>query len=295
MKAIPFYHVDVFSPEPLSGNGLIVYTEAAGFSDATMQALTQEMRQFESIFLQEIRDNTVTARIFTCEEELDFAGHPILGAAATLHDLLAPDKHEAEWTFVMRKKTVKVTTAKKGDHYEAIMNQGKAEFGRVLNETETASILGYLRARPGDLYPGLFPTVVSTGLPYLIVPFQNNRWQASFGAPGLEERLHEVGAKFIGLLDIETRSIRTGNNDGSLEDIATGSLAGPAGAFLVEHGFEKEGGIIRLNQGKNLGRDSQLFVRLQSFEKERADVLVSGEVCKIAQGSLDGGLVRRLP
>lgn len=295
MKAIPYYHVDVFSPEPLSGNGLIVFTETAGFSDAAMQALTQEMRQFESIFLEEVQGNTVKARIFTCEEELDFAGHPILGAAATLHDLLASDKNKAEWVFVLKKKTVKVSTAIKGDFYEAVMNQGKAEFGRVLNEKETASILAYLHATPADLYPGLFPTVVSTGLSYLIVPMKNNFWRAGYGAPGLGESLQATGAHFLGLLDIESRSIRTGNNDGSLEDIATGSLAGPAGAFLVAHGFGKEGEIIRLNQGKNLGRNSQLFVQLQSCEKERADVMVSGQVCKIARGSLDSGLVRRLP
>jgi trans-2,3-dihydro-3-hydroxyanthranilate isomerase len=83
MKAIPYYHVDVFTNVPLSGNGLTVFTEADGLSNATMLKVTQETRQFESIFLQRVDDNSVRANIFTCEEELDFAGHPILGAAAT--------------------------------------------------------------------------------------------------------------------------------------------------------------------------------------------------------------------
>jgi predicted PhzF superfamily epimerase YddE/YHI9 len=35
-------------------------------------------------------------RIFTEDEELDFAGHPVLGAAAVLHTLLpAPDAEES--------------------------------------------------------------------------------------------------------------------------------------------------------------------------------------------------------
>ncbi|MHA4811092.1 PhzF family phenazine biosynthesis protein [Flavitalea flava] len=300
MKNIPYYHVDVFSPVPLSGNGLIVFTEAENFSNSTMQRLTQEMRQFETIFLQKINDHTkindrtMKARIFTCAEELNFAGHPILGAAATLHDLQENPEARIEWTFALNEKTVKVYSEKKDYGFEVTMNQGKAIFGRVLNAEETGSLLSYLNATPEDLVPGLFPTVVSTGLPYLIIPFLNNRFKANIGAPGLEEHLHRFNAKFIGLLDFETRSIRTGNNDGSLEDIATGSLAGPAGAFLVKHGFEKPDQVIQFFQGKNLSRNSLLYVELKSFPDNTADVWVSGSVCKIAKGFLEYNLVNHL-
>ncbi|HEY4108510.1 PhzF family phenazine biosynthesis protein [Puia sp.] len=287
MNEIPYYHVDVFSAIPFSGNGLIVFTEAESFSAATMQTLTQEMRQFESIFLQEIRDNTIKARIFTCSEELDFAGHPVLGAAAVLHDQKYPDHKRTTWTFQLNAKTVTVTTERSASTYDAAMDQGKAEFGRTLDAAETRSILDYLNATPQDLYPGLPVTVVSTGLPYLIIPFKNNQFKANIGAPGLEEKLHHFGAKFIGLLDIETRSIRTGDNDGSVEDIATGSLAGPAGAYLVKHGLEKADQLIQLQQGKNLSRNSRLYVQLKTCSDNTHNVFVSGSVCKIARGLLE--------
>lgn len=292
MKTIPYYHVDVFSPQPLAGNGLTVFTETTGFSTRLMQVLTQEMRQFESIFLQQVNDRTVKARIFTSEEELEFAGHPVLGAAATLHDLQAQASEKAEWTFLLNKKTVQVVTTKKENHYDAWMNQGKAQFGKVLGEAETAGILPYINATPGELYPGLSPAVVSTGLPYLIVPLRNNRFKARVGAPGLTEKLHAVGAQFIGLLDVETGSIRTGHNDGSVEDIATGSLAGPAGAFLVKHGLQKADTVIRINQGQNLSRKSELYVELHTCTDGTMDVFVSGSVCKIASGLLAPELVR---
>jgi PhzF family phenazine biosynthesis protein len=96
MKIIPYYHVDVFTNKPLSGNGLTVFTEAECFSKTDMQRLTQEMRQFESIFLQRITNNKIRDYVFTCEEELNFAGHPVLGAAATLHDLFQANEHLAE-------------------------------------------------------------------------------------------------------------------------------------------------------------------------------------------------------
>ena len=286
MEAIPYYHVDVFSPEPFAGNGLIVFTEAGSFNEATMQILTQEMRQYESIFLQRMDDRVVRARIFTRSEELGFAGHPILGAAATLHDLLETDELVTEWSFIMAEKTVHVSTEKRGSRYEALMNQGKAVFGKVLDAIETASVLHFLGATPEELYPGLYPMVVSTGLPYLIIPFRNNGYRARIGAPGLEAVLHSFGAKFIGLLDIETRSIRTGDNDGSVEDIATGSLAGPAGAFLVHHGLEQADRVISFTQGRNLSRNSRLFVESRSCQDRTTDVFVGGTVCRVASGFL---------
>jgi trans-2,3-dihydro-3-hydroxyanthranilate isomerase len=286
MNGVPYYHVDVFSPEPFAGNGLIVFTETAGFTTATMQVLTREMRQFESIFLQKIEGTRVRARIFTCEEELDFGGHPVLGAAATLHDLHRQTEDKVEWTFELNKKVVKVMTEKKGQRYEAVMNQGPAEFGKVLNEAETRSILEYLDATRDDLYPGLYPTVVSTGLPYLIVPFLKNFFKVRIGAPGLEDQLHRFDAQFIGLLDVEGRKIRTGSNDGSVEDIATGSLAGPACAFLVSHGMAQPDSVIRFDQGSNLGRNSELYSELRTRRDNSMDVFVSGSVCKIASGAL---------
>lgn len=78
------------------------------------------MRQFESIFLQQLTDRKIRAFVFTCEEELDFAGHPVLGAAATLHDLLPTHEQKADWTFVLNEKEVSVSTERTGNHYEAL-------------------------------------------------------------------------------------------------------------------------------------------------------------------------------
>ena len=61
-------------------------------------AVAQELRQFETIFVEEPHDDVgVEARIFTVEEELPFAGHPVIGAAAALHERLASDEGERQW------------------------------------------------------------------------------------------------------------------------------------------------------------------------------------------------------
>src|SRR5580658_9229278 len=131
MSTIPFFHMDVFSGKPLSGNGLIVFTEAAGFSDAVMLRLTQEMRQFESIFLTKTGDKKFRARVFTVEEELDFAGHPVLGAAALLHDLHGDADAGCSWEFELNAKTVGVVTNK-------VATNGAKMPGMAAAETITA-------------------------------------------------------------------------------------------------------------------------------------------------------------
>ena len=283
MKALPYYHVDVFSDRPFSGNGLTVFTESEGLTKVAMLRLTQEMRQFESTFLQQIGANKFRANIFTCQEELDFAGHPILGAAATLHDLHQPEAEAAEWEFVLNRKTVHITTNKEDHGFKATMNQGKAEFGMMLNAAQTSWLLDSINLHADDLYPRCQPLVVSTGLPYLIVPLQKNAFKAKILIANLEEKIRALGAMFIGILEIPTLNIRTWDNLGAVEDIATGSLAGPSGAYLVKQRFQKAGTIIQLNQGHNLGRPSKLMVEVNPGSEE---VLVSGHVCKIAQSSL---------
>lgn len=95
---LAYHHVDVFADRPLRGNGLIVVTGGDLLSTALMQEITREMRQFESIFLRDVDlvGHQATARIFTLDEELSFAGHPVLGAAAVLHGL-AGTEPSATW------------------------------------------------------------------------------------------------------------------------------------------------------------------------------------------------------
>ena len=255
-----------------------------------MQRLTQEMRQFESIFLHRLTDRKVRAFVFTNEEELDFAGHPVLGAAATLHDLLPANEPTAEWVFVLNEKEVTVTTVRKGNLYETLMNQGNAVFGQVLDAADTSMILDCLNLQADDLYPGCLPVVVSTGLPYLLIPLQQNGLKAKIQVPDLEERMKPLGAKFIGTLEIPSLSIRTWNNAGTIEDVATGSLAGPSGAYLVKHGYSAPNTIIQLNQGENMGRPSQLFVEVRMLPGGGWHVYVGGNVCKIAHGFLAAGV-----
>ena len=57
LRTLPFWLVDVFAREPLSGNGLSVFLLDDELPTLAMQRITQEMRQFETIFLARIGGN----------------------------------------------------------------------------------------------------------------------------------------------------------------------------------------------------------------------------------------------
>jgi PhzF family phenazine biosynthesis protein len=108
-----YRHVDVFSRRALQGNGLVVVLDAENLSTAVMQQLTREVRQFETAFLAgvDLPGRSARVRIFTEDEELDFAGHPVLGAAAVLHTLLPAPEPEESWALAVAQRSVVTRTA----------------------------------------------------------------------------------------------------------------------------------------------------------------------------------------
>jgi trans-2,3-dihydro-3-hydroxyanthranilate isomerase len=283
LRDFPFSLVDVFAREPLSGNGLSVFLLDAELPASMMQRITQEMRQFETIFLRSLGASTFDARIFTMEEELSFAGHPVLGAAAAMHADFHPSAEVAGLEFVIHGRRIAVTSRRDRETYLAEMDQGEALVDEPVPPAKIAPLLQALSLRTQDLVAGLPLQVISTGLPYLIVPVGANLERARIVISDFEALLATVGAKFVYVLDVGRREGRTWDNDGRVEDIATGSAAGPAAAYLVAHGLALHDEVITLAQGRFLGRPSELHAIVRG---DRAGVIVRGRVCLVGDGAL---------
>jgi PhzF family phenazine biosynthesis protein len=280
------FHVDVFASGPLSGNGLTVFLGAERWATAQMQKLTQEMRQFESIFLSAISPRGATARVFTVEEELPFAGHPVLGAAAVLHRTQAPAADTCSLEIELPHSRIAVKTRKLGSSYLCEMNQGKAVFGATISSDSVQPVLSRLSLGGGDIAAGLEAEVISTGLPYLIIPIRPEALaRAKIVGADFEATLGQFGAKFVLVLAVEGREMRTWDNLGQVEDVATGSAAGPAAAYLLRRGLARPNSPIELSQGRFAGRPSKITV----VQNAGGELLVSGEVWPVSQGVLEIG------
>ena len=273
--------VDVFTQKQLSGNGLTIFFDFESLTSQEMLSLKQEMCQFESIFVcSNHRDNSCRAKIFTVEEELDFAGHPIIGLAAHLHDESGKENQQ-EWLIELNTKSLKVRTKKAGTYYHASMNQSNAEFICSLGDEDTMKVLSALNLSKENTssYP---MEVVSTGLPYLIVPITNGIEQARICTLNFEALLAEFGAKFVYVFDLITFEGRTWDNAGLIEDVATGSAAGPTAAYLTKYNLAPYNSTIVLSQGRFLGRPSEIQVYVEVKENIEPSIWVSGDVVKVA-------------
>lgn len=273
--------VDVFAQSKFSGNGLTIFYDLneVEMTTARILQLTKEMRQFESIFLFETAAG-LRARIFTMEEELDFAGHPLLGLAAHLHEEKGTATQH-DWTIQLNQKSVRLSTQQIADHYQVTMDQGKPNFLRTVSSAEAQTILDAFQIPPE--YLSAYPLeVVSTGLDYLLIPLQQGLEQIKANNINIEPLLQHLGAKFAYLFDVNTFEGRTWDNEGKVEDIATGSAAGPVGAYLVKHQLAPANQAFSLKQGRLLGRPSELGLYVEAQGSDIRRCLVSGAVYKIA-------------
>ncbi|MGW3090110.1 PhzF family phenazine biosynthesis protein [Streptomyces sp. NPDC001108] len=281
-----YRHVDVFADKAYTGNSLAVFPDSSSLSTGQMLTITQELRHFEAIFLSGTEgSHRVTARVFDLFEELDFAGHPVLGAAAVLHERDgAPGPRR--WTFHLSGRTVEVSTRRTADGYRADLDQGAPEFLATVPTQDRAGIAAALNL-PVRALADLPLEVVSTGLRYLVVPVVSGLPEARIVPGDFAELVGRYGAQFAYVLDVQALEGRHWNNDGVLEDVATGSAAGCVGAYLARHRVVPAEKEFVLRQGRFTGRPSRLSVLPQGRPDALRNVRVGGAVSLVARGTLD--------
>lgn len=278
--------MDVFSATPLGGNGLTVVFPDRPLSDRTLLEIARECKQFETIFISPAdRRGAHPARIFTVDEELAFAGHPVLGAGAMLHHLSFPDAAQADIRLALGERLVSVHSRREEDQYRATMNQGRPSFLGTAGASRLGDIAAALNLHESDLDDALPVETVSTGLPYLLVPVRSGLAGCAIRHGDFEMFLREFGAKFVYVFDSAALECRTWDNRARAEDVATGSAAGPLCAYLVKHGIRKRDTDIRILQGRFAGRPSVITGRVTGVG-EREEVFVSGSVALFASGDM---------
>jgi PhzF family phenazine biosynthesis protein len=285
MGKIGYSHVDVFSRLPFGGNSLPVFPDARGLNSEQMLRITQEMRHFEAIFLEPTdQPGIVRARIFDLFDELPFAGHPIIGAAAVLHEQSGLGGAQS-WQFQLPGKTVEITTDVTAGNYSGVLDQGAPEFLGLVDDGARVAAAFNLAAK--DLAPDLPLEVVSTGLRYLIVPVRPGALARARISHDITELVQSAGAQFAVLLDEVAVEVRHWNNDGIIEDVATGSAAGTIGAYRLRHGLVRAGDTFTLHQGQYTGRPSTLRVQPEGNANHVETVKVGGDVAFVGHGVID--------
>lgn len=287
----PFHIVDVFTDRRYAGNPLAVVLEAGDLTADEMQAIAREIHFSETTFVcsTEPVAGTWPVRIFTPEKELPFAGHPTLGTAAVIAQVYGTGP---EVTLALGVGSVPVQQDDAGAWW---MTQPVPTFGDTVDPATVAQVLGVAE---GDLRADLSAQVVSTGLPFLIVPVQTVETVQNLDLRRMDRALQvDVAARTgaTGVLAFACGALEPAHHlharvfvdsVGVPEDPATGSACGCLAAYVAKHRVLGEGPVRAVvEQGYEIGRPSQLSIAVDTTHQGGLRVRVGGQVVPVAFGT----------
>jgi len=285
LTTIPFRLVDVFTDRALAGNQLCVCPDTPDLPEDLMQAVAKEIGFSETTFVTSIERDRYAMRIFTPGQELPFAGHPTLGTAFVL---AAEGRIEPNATQVVAAGEVPVEIDVTAGF--VWMQQLPPGFGAEVLAEDAAAAVGL---DAGALATRALPTVVSTGVGHLMAQARDD--DAVAAARPDVPRLAEVmaasnsGGLYLFAFDPEARTAHSrlfASGLGVDEDAATGSAAGPLGAYLVQQ-LGAEPGRFTVRQGIEMGRPSTLLVDVARTPDGGVSVRVGGGVVIVGRGQFE--------
>lgn len=273
--------VNVFAASALAGNPLCVFEDGSGLDGATMQALALQFNLSETTFIlpPTAAGATALVRIFTPGFEMPFAGHPTLGTAHVVRDLMqAGDAVKLQMLAGIIPVTARadVWTLKANAPRTHVPEVSREDFARMLS-LDASDVLA------GSLW-------VDTGSEQLIMPL------ASAGAvercqpnPELLGQF-SVGNKRKGLAYVWSRvddtTIRARffftKHASLVEDPGTGSACANLGGWFIAQG-EPLPLDVKVLQGDQVGRPCRLGLRVDAAK----NIFVSGRVIALGRGEIN--------
>lgn len=257
-----FAQVDVFTAVPYKGNPVAVVLDGEGLSDAEMQAFANWTNLSETTFVLPPTDAEADyrLRIFTPKDELPFAGHPTLGSAHAVIEagLAAPRAGR-----LVQECAVGLVDIAVAD--------GAASFRlpryalEPVTDPEATAWLGESVAVRG------VPHAVNVGPTWLIVELEDRKALETLAHdPARLTRFYEAtgmtGATIFSVADgqVMVRSFAPG--DGIPEDPVCGSGNAAVAAYRLAMGQIGAGDRYVASQGRQLGRDGKVAIRIDGTE-----------------------------
>ena len=280
MPTLRYRIVNVFAESPLAGNPLCVFEDGSGLDDATMQALALQFNLSETTFILPAtgKDATARVRIFTPAFEMPVAGHPTLGTAHVVRELM---KTGGEVKLEMKAGVIPVTA--QGDEWTLQANAPQSHAPAVTRE-QFAQMIGIAAS---DVLDGAL--WVDTGSEQLIVPLASAEAVERCRPSAELLTKYSVGNKRAGLAyawaRVDDTTIRARfffTKYGSLvEDPGTGSACANLGGWFIAHKAPLPLSVQVL-QGDEIGRPCRLGLKVDTEQR----IFVSGRVIALGRGEI---------
>jgi trans-2,3-dihydro-3-hydroxyanthranilate isomerase len=282
--------VDVFTDQPLEGNALGVFPDAAGIDADTMQKIALELNLSETTFVvPAMRPGcAVGVRIFTPTREMTFAGHPTVGTSFVLLDEgIVPANTER---FALDEKVGAVQIrVERGSRPLIWLRTPPIHEGSTVDRAICARALGLAIS---DLLE-IPPQVLSAGNPTLFIALKNKEavdraWLEGANYETLKGDLGEPVCVFVFTPTPEGAYSRMfAPEHGVAEDPATGSSTGPLAAYMIKHQLvsSSTGSRFVSEQGTKMKRRSILHIHLHG-NRGQDGIDVGGYVVPVAEATM---------
>ena len=279
--------VDVFTATPLEGNPVAVFPASSDLDPPVMQAIARELNLAETVFVcPATRPGcAVRLRIFTPAREMEFAGHPTIGASWVLQaEGLVP--HDSE-RFLLDEGIGAIPIHVEPSAPPLIwLSTPPVRIGQRYEPALCAKLLGLA----ADDLLDLPPQWVSAGNPIAVIAVKSaaavdRAWLDRGGQQALQG---PDGVPVCAYVFTPTPNGAYGRMFAPLhgvpEDPATGSAMGPLATFMLQHGLVARGARFLCEQGTRMGRRSILHV--QTGAAENAPVDVGGSVAPVTEAAM---------
>ena len=294
MSAYRYYTCDVFTDRVFTGNPLAVLPDARGLTAAQMQAIAREFNYSETTFVLPPADakHAARVRIFTPGGELPFAGHPTIGTAFVLATIGTISSDASDIVFEEGVGPVPVSI---------VRSDGRITHCRLtvaqLPEQgppapATSALAAMLSLAENDLLGGA--ACWSCGVPFLVVPLAGIEALArcQLDLPLWRDLLSGYATqKVYPVAEVDPLHWRVrmfAPGLGVAEDPATGSAAASfAGWVATRLPMSREVTLaLRLEQGIEMGRPSQLHLEIDRTNSAISAVRVGGAAVMVSEGTL---------
>jgi trans-2,3-dihydro-3-hydroxyanthranilate isomerase len=258
-----------------------------------MQAVAREMNLAETVFVQKPTNNRALARlrIFTTEEELPLAGHPVIGTWFLLAQLGVVPASEGI-VHILQQTGAGILPVEFSFHdgrpVRVTMTQKPAQFAKSrVSKPALAAALG-LKLR--DFAADLPIESVSTGIFNVMVPLASRQAlrKINMDVRALAKAIHGAGqVAYCFALGVRGQAFSRGMLPwGVIEDPATGSAAGSLGAYLVDHRKLRAGEKLAITQGVEMKRPSHIEVEVEE-KRGKLTPRVSGSAVCVLEGHIE--------
>ncbi len=278
---MPSFHyrlVNVFAESIFGGNPLCVFEDGRGLSDVQMQALALQFNLSETTFVLPSDRATARVRIFTPTFEMAFAGHPTLGSAHIVRELLS-----AGDSVSLEMKAGVIPVSAQSDRWTL---RAGAPTSRDC-EQSTSALAAMLGLHATDILNGA--RWINTGSEQLIVPLASveSVHRATPKADLLATVASDIGRSMAYVFAPESADASRlvsrfffMKHGSVVEDPGTGSATANLGGWMSHS--QRHPCQFSIQQGAQVGRPCHLGLEVNAA----SEIFVSGRVIEIGRGSV---------